>query len=113
MRTAECAQRGHGRWPADPAACTIIGDSSDSYTQAHRQVAVSKSHVSFMKVVSPWRPPNMSSCVPMVVSVADCRCSGAMPTGCRCRHPPLLSARSLSSTQRSLNSPSWPWPPKT
>ena len=74
---------------------------------------MSKSHVSFMKVVSPCRPPNMSSRVPTVVSVADCRCSGAMPTGCRFCHPPLLSARSLSSTHRSLNSPSWPWPPKT
>ena len=88
---------------------------SDGSTHDHRHEVVSKSQVSLRNVTSPCRPPNIRIWSPTDVSVADCRASGVAPAGRRKRHSSLAprSARSLSSTHRSLNSPSFPCPPKT
>ena len=98
--TAVCAHRGDGRTGLS-SAC-ISGSSSEACTHIHPDVVVSKAHASLRKVVSPCRPPNMSSCVPTAVSVADCRREGSGVSTVMCRHAAAGSVQCLSSTHLSI-----------
>mmetsp|Transcript_21717 Transcript_21717/g.47490 ORF Transcript_21717/g.47490 Transcript_21717/m.47490 type:complete len:240 (-) Transcript_21717:413-1132(-) len=118
MRTALCAQRGHGRpeseltSPAPCCSCIHVSRSSDSKTHVQRRVFTSNSQVSFRKVISPCRPPNMKRWSSTAVRVADCRCPGVWPSGTTWVHELPSSAFALSRIHKSFSSPLIPRPPK-